>query len=64
MFFNNSIEAKNWETKNILIDEKNIKDLGIYFTRYVYNKSTQILRLLYQELIGKIEEYEGKIFDG
>ena len=35
----------------------------IYFNRYVHNKSsksTRILRLHYDELIGKIEDNEGK----
>ena len=36
------------------------KDLVIYFTRYVHNKSIKILRLHYDELIGKIKEHEGK----
>ena len=31
----------------------------IYFTRYVHNKSKKILRLHYDELIGKTEEHEG-----
>ena len=36
----------------------------ICFTRYVNNKSIKTLRLHYDELIGKIEEHEGKkIFD-
>ena len=32
----------------------------IHFPRYVHNKSIKILRLYYDELIGKIEEHEGK----
>ena len=41
------------------------KDLVICFTRYVNNKSIKTIRLHYDELIGKIEEHEGKkIFDG
>ena len=32
----------------------------IYFTRYVRKKSIKILRLYYDELIGKTEEREGK----
>ena len=31
--FDNLVKAKKLETKNILIDEKNYKDLTIYFTR-------------------------------
>ena len=37
-YFNNSIEAKNIETKNILIDEKNYMVLVINFARYVQKK--------------------------
>ena len=59
-YFGNSIKAKKLETKTILIDGKNHKDLVIYFTRYVHNKSITILRLYYEELIGKIEKHEGK----
>ena len=58
--FNNSIEAKNIKTKNNLIDEKSYKDLVIYFTRYLHNKSIKILRFHYHELIGKTDEHEGK----
>ena len=32
----------------------------IYFTRYHPDKSTKILNLYYDELTGKIEEYEGR----
>ena len=32
----------------------------IYFTRYVHNKAIKILRLHYDELIGKIEKHEGR----
>ena len=39
---------------------KNYKDLGIYFTRYHPDKSMAMLNLYYDELIGRIEEYEGK----
>ena len=35
-------------------------DLLIYFTGYVCNKSTKVLRLDCEELIGKAEEHEGK----
>ena len=60
VYFNNSIEAKKIETRNILVNEKNFKDLVICFTRYVNNKSIKTLRLHYDELIGKTEEHEGK----
>ena len=43
-----------------LINEKNYNDMVIYFTRYVHSKSIKVLSLLYHELMGKIEEYEGK----
>ena len=36
--FNNLIRTKKSETKNILINKTNYKDLMIYFTRYVHNK--------------------------
>ena len=32
----------------------------IYVTRYVHNKSIKILRLNYDQLIGRIQEPEGK----
>ena len=56
-YFDNSIKAKNLETKNILINEKNYKDLVIYFTKYAHNKSIKIVNLHYNELIGKTEEH-------
>ena len=40
----------------LLIDEKNNKDLMIYFTKYVHRKPD------YHELTGKIEEHERKIY--
>ena len=49
---------KKLETKNILIHEKNYKDLTIYFTRYNYKKSTRML--YYNELMGKLKVYKGK----
>ena len=41
------VEAKKLETKNILINEENCKDLTIYFSRYVHSKSIKILSLHY-----------------
>ena len=41
--FDNLVKAKKIETKNILINGKNYKDLTIYFTRYVHSKSIKIL---------------------
>ena len=49
-FFNNSIKAKKFETKNVLIDEKIYKDLVIYFTRYDHNKSIKICRFCIDDL--------------
>ena len=34
----------------------------IYFTRYVHKMSVRMLGLYYHELIGKIEEHEGKMY--
>ena len=42
------------------VDEKNFKDLVIYFIRYVNSKSIKILSLYSHELMGKIEEHKGK----
>ena len=41
------------ETEHILIDEKNVIDLTIYFTRYVHSKSIKIPSLHYNELLRK-----------
>ena len=51
-------KKKKIETKNILIDEKNVKDLGTCFTRYVHSKSIKMLSLHYPELMRKIKEHE------
>ena len=59
-YFDYLIKAKKLETKIILMDEKSYKDLVIFFTRYDCEKSIRMLSLYYQELIGKIEEYERK----
>ena len=48
------------ESKNVLINKKSYRNLVIYFTRYHSEKSVTILNLYYDELIGKIEQYEGK----
>ena len=32
----------------------------IYFTRYVHNQSTKVLRLHYNEMIGKVEGNGGR----
>ena len=47
-------------SKKILINEEKYKDLVIYFTKNIHNKSMKILRLQYYKLIRKIESYEGK----
>ena len=49
------------ETSNIKTNEKNYKDLVIYFTRYVHKKSIKMLSLHYHELIEKFEEHDTKI---
>ena len=60
-YFDNLIKAKKSETKKILIDEKNYKDLVIYFTRYDRGRSVRTLSILswskslyYHELMAKI----------
>ena len=42
------------------MDEKNFKDLVIYFTRYVNCRLIKIMSLQFQELMVKIEEHKGK----
>ena len=64
-YFDYLIKAKKTETKNILIDEKNCKDLFLYFTRYDIGKSITMLSLYYHKSMGKIEEHKRKkVFDG
>ena len=66
-YFDNLVGAKKLETKTILIDEKNYKNLVIYFTRYVHSKSINMLSHQYvkycHELMWKIEENKEKIFN-
>ena len=38
-YFDNLVKTKKLETKNIIIDEKNYKDLTTYFARYVHKRS-------------------------
>ena len=59
--FDNLVKVKKIAIKNVLMDEKNYKDLVIYFTRYVHSKSIKIFSLNYYELMGKIEELEENI---
>ena len=35
----NLVKTKKLETKNILPDKENFKQLTIYFTRYIHSKS-------------------------
>ena len=58
--FYNLVKAKKVETKNILVDKKNYEDMIIYFIKYFHSKSIKMLNLHYHELMGKIEEHEGK----
>ena len=59
-YFDNLVKGKKLETKDILMNEKNYKDLMIYFTRYVHIKSVKKLNLHYHDLMEKIKEHEGK----
>ena len=60
--FNDLIKATKLETINILINEKNSKDLFIYFTRSDRQKSIKMLSLYYHELVEKIEKYDRKTY--
>ena len=53
-------KKKKIEPKYILINLKIYKDLKTSFTRYVPKISIKMLNLHYHELMGKIEECEGK----
>ena len=46
-YFDNLIKVKKIETKNILIDGKNYKDVVIHFTKHVHSKSIKLLSLHY-----------------
>ena len=59
-YFKNLIKAKKLDSKNILIDKENYKDLVLQFTSYVHGTLVKMLRLHCYELMGKIEEDEGK----
>ena len=52
------------KANNALIHEENIKNLVIYFTKYVNCKSIKMLSLHFYKLMGKTEEHEEKIFNG
>ena len=53
-------KVKNIETRNILIKEKNYKNLITFFTRYDHGKLIGMLRLYYHELFRKIEDHAEK----
>ena len=53
-YFDNLVKVKKLETTNILIDDKNYKDLLIYFSRYVHSKSIKMSTLYYYELMRKV----------
>ena len=57
-YFGYLIKTKKIDTKDVLVYEKNYKDLIIYFTRYDHGKS--MLSLYYHELMEKSEDYKGK----
>ena len=59
-YFANYSQRKKKETKNISIDEKNYKDLVIYFTRYVHSIARKTLSLYYHELLGKVKIHKEK----
>ena len=41
-YCDNLVQARKLETEKILIDEKNLKDIVIYYNRYVHSQSTKI----------------------
>ena len=57
-------KQKKLKLKTFSIDEKNYKNLVIYFIRYVHRKSIKMLSLYFLELTGKIEEHWRKNTDG
>ena len=59
-YFNNLIESEKLKNKNILVDEKNFKNLVIYFTRYVNCNSIKMLSLYFYKSLGRIEKRDGK----
>ena len=59
-YFDNLVKGKKLEAKKIIIDEKNYKDLVIYFTRYVHSKSIKTSSPYCHELMEKVQEHEGK----
>ena len=59
-YFDNLIKAKKIETKTILMDEKNYKDLVIYFIRHVHSKSKKKLSLHYYDLMERLKNMKEK----
>ena len=51
---------KKKETKSSLTDEKKIKDMVVYFTRYVNWEWMKMLSLYYHELMGKLKNSNEK----
>ena len=47
-------------TKSSLTDEKKIKDMVVYFTRYVNWEWMKMLSLYYHELMGKLKNSNEK----
>ena len=56
----NKKKKKKIEIRNILIRKKRYEKVVIYFTRYHHGKSLTMLSLYHDELLGKIEDYEGE----
>ena len=57
---NDLIKPEEIEIKNILINQKNFKDLVIHFTGDVNCKSIKMLSLYFYKLMVKIDKNEGK----
>ena len=60
LYFDNLVKAKKIKTKSILVDEKNYKDLVIYFTTSIHRMPMKMSNIHFHELIGKIEQHEEK----
>ena len=54
------MKSEKLEIENFLIDEKNCKDLVIYYTNYASSNLIKMLSLRYHKLTEKIEEHEEK----
>ena len=52
-YFDYLMNAKNLESKNTLVNERNYKDLIICFTRYDREKPIRMLSLYFHELVWK-----------